>query len=437
MSKLRKTLSAPGLLAKIRTCFHRISDHRGDRSVIKLSDALMSGLAVFGLKCASLLQFDKDRQDPTIAHNLQALYGVNQVPCDSQMREILDGVESRHLRPAFKAVFAQVQRGKGLEAYAYLDGHYLLSVDGTGYFSSQTIHCEQCCVKKKRNGQIEYYHQLLGAALVHPDQRAVIPLAPEPITHQDGQTKNDCERNAAKRLLPDVRREHPHLPLIVLEDALAANAPHIKLLKAQDMRFILGVKPGDHKALFQAIETRRQADALEEWAFTDDAQVTHQFRFTNHIALNLQHPDLLINFLEYWEIRPDKTLHFTWITDLLLSVENVFDIQRGGRARWKIENETFNTLKNQGYHLEHNFGHGTQYLANNFALLMMLAFLIDQVQQLCCPLFQHALKKQDGKIYLWRKMHAFFTAFYISSWEQFFAALIQGQARAVLIPDTS
>jgi len=393
----------------------------------------MSGIAVFGLKCASLLQFDQHRQDPIIAHNLQTLYGVKQIPCDTQMREIIDGVQTRYLRPAFKVVFSQLQRGKGLEAYAYVNGHYLLSVDGTGFFSSQTLHCEQCCEKKKRNGQITYYHQLLGAAIVHPDKREVIPLAPEPITLQDGQTKNDCERNAAKRLLPDVRREHPHLPLIVVEDALSANAPHIEMLKKLDMRFILGVKPGDHKALFEEVQAR----ALDHQEFVDESNVTHRFVYTNHIALNQQHPNCLVNFLEYWQITPEKTLHFTWITDLLLTKDNVFDIQKGGRARWKIENETFNTLKNQGYNLEHNFGHGQQYLANNFAVLMMLTFLIDQVQQICCPLFQQALEKQERKLYLWNSMRAFFRCFYISCWEQFFAALIKGHTPADLVPDTS
>lgn len=234
-----------------------------------------------------------------------------------------------------------------------------------------------------------------------------------------------------------MRRDHPHLPLIVIEDALSANAPHIELLKKLDMRFILGVKPGDHQALFEAVEARARNHQVEEWEFVDASQTTHRFRFTNQIALNQQHPDLLINFLEYWEIRPEKTLHFTWITDLLLTQENVFSIQRGGRARWKIENETFNTLKNQGYNLAHNYGHGQKYLANNFSLLMMLAFLIDQVQQLCCPLFQQALEKQERKRYLWNKMRAFFIAFYISGWEQFFAALIKGHAPTDLIPDTS
>ena len=166
VEKLRKTLSAPGLLGTIRGRFYRIPDHRTDRCSIRLVDALMSGVAVFGLKCPSLLQFDRHRQDPVIAHNLHTLYGVKQTPCDTQMREILDGVDPIHLRPAFKAVFSQVQRGKALEAYAYLDGYYLMSVDGTGYFSSSSIHCDQCCVKNHRNGQVTYYHQMLSAAIL-------------------------------------------------------------------------------------------------------------------------------------------------------------------------------------------------------------------------------------------------------------------------------
>ena len=88
-------------------------------------------------------------------------------------------------------------------------GDYLLSLDGTGYFSSKKIHCAQCAEKHHHDGTITYYHQMLGAVLVHPDHKEVFPLAPEPILKQDGAKKNDCERNAAKRLLEDLRRVHP------------------------------------------------------------------------------------------------------------------------------------------------------------------------------------------------------------------------------------
>ncbi len=437
MGAFRKGLSAPGLLATLGHRFGAIRDARAGTPTIPLRDALLSGLAVFGLKCPSLLQFDQQRQDPAVAHNLRTLYGVNQVPCDSQLREILDGVDPRTLRPAFKALFAQLQRGKVLEAYQYQGGYYLVSVDGTGFFSSTTIHCDHCCVKKDRAGEETYYHQLLAAVIVHPDHREVFPLAPEPITRQDGDTKNDCERNAAKRLLADLRREHPHLPLIVVEDALSANAPHLQLLKELKMRFILGVKPGDHAALFAQVEQRAGQQPLEEYTRTDAAGVRHRFRWAKGVPLNQQHPELTVNFLEYWEERPKNTLHFTWITDFPLSTDTVFELMRGGRARWKIENETLNTLKNQDYHFEHNFGHGYQHLATNFSLLMMLAFLVDQIQAHCCAFFQQAWQASHSKIRLWARMRAFFTDFYIASWKQFFTALIHGPALYEILPDSS
>lgn len=437
MGKLRKKLSAPGLLGTVRKSFRSILDARREGSPIPLADALMSGLAVFSLKYPSLLQFDRQRSNPAEAHNLRTLYGVEQAPCDTQMRELLDAVDPSSLRPAFKAIFSSVQRGKVLESYTYLDGQYLLLVDGTGFFSSNTIHCEQCCVKKNRAGESTYYHQLLGAVITHPDHREVIPLAPEPITRQDGETKNDCERNAAKRLLPAIRRDHPHLKLIVVEDGLAANAPHIQLLQTLNMRFILGVKPGDHAALFEQVEERVRQHQVSEHTVTDAEGVTHRFRWVHDVPLNQQHPDLRVNFLDYWEERKGKTRHFTWITDLPISTDKVFALMRGGRARWRIENETFNTLKNQGYHFEHNFGHGHRYLASNFCLLMMLAFAIDQIQTRCCAFFQQAWHAQQAKTYLWEKMRAFFTSFYIRDWEQFFAALLHGPILYDLVPDTS
>ena len=110
--------------------------------------------------------------------------------------------------------------------------------------------CFAKIVVKNITQQVSYYHYMLGVVLLHPDRREVIPLAPEPIVKSDGNTKNDCERNAAKRLLADIRREHPHLKIIITEDSLASNGPHIRLLKELNMRFILGVKPTDHTFLF-------------------------------------------------------------------------------------------------------------------------------------------------------------------------------------------
>ena len=307
----RKTLSAPGLLRVARACFGRVEDTVAGRG-LNLTDCLMSGLTIFGLKYASLPHFDQDaRRDELIRSNLGSLYGIGRAPSDTALRERLDEVDPKSLRRAFKRLFGVLRRGKGLEDFTYL-GHYLLSVDGTGYFSSSSVHCENCCEKHHRDGRTTYYHRLLGAVRVHPRRREVFPLAPEPIVKADGQKKNDCERNAAKRLLRDVRREHPHLKLIVVEDSLASNGPHIELLKELDMRFVLGAKRGDHAHLFQWVGTPRATPAFE----TVDADgARHRFRYLNGAPPSDAHFELEANFLEYWEKRPNgKEQHFSWVT---------------------------------------------------------------------------------------------------------------------------
>src|SRR5712692_8035787 len=180
--KGRKHLSADALFRLVRSGFANIPDPRTAEVDISLTDALMSGFAMFSLKAPSLLAFDKERAEG----NVHTIYGILRVPCDTSMREILDPLSPTWLRPVFKSVFRQLQRGKALEAMVFLDGHYVLALEGTGYFSSKTIHCAFCLQRDHRNGTITYAHQLLGAAIIHPDQRAVIPLMPEPIMHRDG-----------------------------------------------------------------------------------------------------------------------------------------------------------------------------------------------------------------------------------------------------------
>lgn len=398
-----------------------------------MSDCLMSGLALFSLKYPSLLKFDNDRADDIIQHNLRSLYGIRNVPCDTYLRERLDQMPPRLLRKTFSTLFAQLQRGNELTPFQFMDDHYLLSVDGTGYFSSHQVHCEQCCIKNHRDGSKTYYHQLLGAALVHPNHSHVLPFAPEPILKQDGNKKNDCEREASKRLLTDLRREHPHLKLIVIEDGLASNGPHIQLLTSLDMRFILGAKPKDHTFLFDWVE-----NSTVQWhELTDEKGHHHRFKFINRVPLNDSHFDCEVNFLEYWETTPKgKVIHFTWVTDLELTPSTIYTIMRGARARWRIENETFNTLKNQGYHFEHNFGHGENHLATIMAYLMLLAFLIDQIQGLCCQLFKEAVIKAKSRSRFWEKLRAKFTDFLVGTWEDMYLSYLH-PPKISLIPDTS
>ena len=225
---VRKSLCADTLISDIHRCFQKIPDPRNlpDRVSISFTDVLMSGLAVFGLKFPSLLKYDQNRH--TLDHNLLSLYHIKQPPSDTYMRERLDELDPRFIRPVFKKMFAKLQRGKCLEEFEFLEGYYLLSLDGTGEFSSSNVCCPQCCKKEHKDGSVTYYHQMLGACIVHPDQSNVIPLCPEIIQNGDGSAKNDCERNAAKRFIEHFKREHPHLKVIILGDGIASNAPYIR-----------------------------------------------------------------------------------------------------------------------------------------------------------------------------------------------------------------
>jgi hypothetical protein len=222
-------------------------------------------------------------------------------------------------------------------------------------------------------------------------------------------------------------QDHPHLKFIVTEDSLSSNAPHIETLRDHDLRYILGVKEGDHAYLFQQVKAAEQAGRITYYERHERAAgLVHRFRFVNDMPLNASQAHVRVNFIEYWEIGAAKVQHFSWVTDLRVSQRNVYHLMRGGRARWKIENETFNTLKNQGYNFEHNYGHGEQHLSVVFAMLMMLAFLVDQAQQLCCALFQAVWAKLGSKRLLWERMRALFYAYALASMRQLFETLLYG-----------
>jgi len=425
-TKLRKHLNADALFKKLHDDFSKVSDFRQGDVKISMADALMSGFAMFSLKDPSLLAFDERRGTEK---NLNSIYHINKIPSDTQMRAILDEVIINDLRSAFKVPIRQLQRGKALEQMKYFEGCYLLSLDGTGFFSSNKLSSDICLKKvKKKTGKTSYYMQMLGASIVHPDFKEVIPLTPELIVKQDGDTKNDCERNAAKRFFEKLRKDHPHLPLIIIEDGLSSNAPHIKEAQKYNLHYILGAKESDHTFLFEQVQMAKNEGQTTEFEISDkeNSEMIHRFSFVNQVPLNSSNQDVLVNFIEYWEVTPKKTQHFSWVTDFTVTKKNVCQLMRGGRARWKIENETFNTLKNQGYHFEHNYGLGKKYLSANFAMLMMLAFLVDQTQQLSCKLFQAVWEKSKSKRALWERMRSLFKEFEFESMEMLYHAILYG-----------
>lgn len=387
-------------------------------------DCLMSGLALFSLKCSSLLKFDQSRAEPILLKNLQTVFEIKNVPCDTQLRDRLDEITPEVCRGAFSKLFALVQRNKHLEKFTFFKDHYLISIDGSGIFESSTVHCSNCCQKNHRNGTTSYYHQMVSAALVHPDQKTVYPFPPEPIMQQDGTQKNDCERNAIKRWLSYFRKEHPHLKAVILADGLSSNAPFIEILREKKLKFILVCNESDHKFLTEQV-ARPDPNGMRSCEKTHKG-IKRVYSYMNNVSINKDNPECRVNVVRFSEtkIHPktkkSTTTRWMWVTDLSVNLDNIEEFVKGARARWKIENETFNTLKNQGYQFEHNFGHGKKHLTSVFASLMFLAFFIDQCMQHLNVRFQDALKKFGSKKGLWEQVLAAFYIFEIPDFDSLY-----------------
>jgi len=423
-AQLQQSLTFDELMRFLDEQFQTFPDQRiGNAVNYKLSDVLKAAFAMFSLKSPSLLDFKtQTTAEEKNLHNIYRIEGA--IPSDNQMRGILDLIDPQLLRPLFRACFERLSAAGLIREYEYRDKHVIVSADGVEHFSSTKAHCSNCTMREHRNGEISYHHSGLAAVIAHPEQKEVIPLDFEPILNQDGAQKNDCELNAAKRLCTALRERYPDLKIILVEDALYANAPHIRQITGYGWNYILNVKPDSHKSLEKQFAGRLSRGDVKELRLTDEQGLQHYFAWTNNLTLNDSVIDVSVNYLLYEQTDKDgKVTRWSWITNLPLTQRAVAKVMRAGRARWKIENETFNTLKNQGYHFEHNYGHGTNHLATVLALLMFLAFTIDQIQQRCCRFFRALHQGLRTKVKLWAAIQHLFSVLVFKSMEALYRHL--------------
>jgi len=409
----------------------RIADHR-DRERIdhELQDVCMSALAMFCFQDPSLLAFQKRTQAPVLAQNLKNMWHIQSVPSDSQMRTVMDEIDSGEFEGLFATFFRLLQRGRHLEQYRALGRYYLCVMDGSEYFSSESLACPSCLrkkVKKKGGDTLQFSHQIVEAAIIHPRLSTVIPLAPEAVKNTDGTDKQDCETNAGKRLLGKIRKTHPKLPLIIIADSLYSKQPMIEALIAHDMRYVLAAKPDDHKILMEWVNELRLLNEVMHMEYEDHQGRTHVYEWVNEVPLNGKKDSPLVNYFEYWMKRSGKTVyHNSWVTDLPIDDDCIEELVRIGRSRWMIENEVFNTVKNHGYHIEHNYGHGVKNLSMNFFLLNMLAFFLHQIFELTDRTYQWLRKKLGSKKNLWDHVRIFCCAIVFPDWEDLLKEIAHG-----------
>jgi len=405
--KRQQKLTFDSLMQTLSEAFARLPDHRRSNASYPLADVLRSAFAMFSLKSPSLLSFrEQTRQE---RRNLRAIYHLTNIPADTQLRAALDPVSPAPLRALFATLFELLREAGVVKEYRYLKRHLIVAIDGVEHFSSTKVHCAHCTTRTHRDGATSYHHSGLAAVWLHPDHEEVFPLDSEPILNPDGVQKNDCERTAAKRLCTALHERYSGLPILLVEDALYANAPHLRQIIGYGWSYVLNVKPDSHQSLVKQFAGRRESGQVSELRRADAAGVEHYFAWTSGLCLCESAVDVRVNYLFYEQTdKKGRVTRWTWITNLPLSARTVEQVMRAGRSRWQIENETFNTLKNQGYHFEHNYGHGTQNLATVLAVLMFLASTVDQIQQRCWELFRRVRAGLRTKAKLWESLRSLF-----------------------------
>jgi hypothetical protein len=309
----------------------------------------------------------------------------------------------------------------------------MCSIDGTQYYSSKKIHCDHCLHKEHKTGEKTYSHSVLQGAIMHPDKKQVIPVMPEAIQNSDGNNtisaskeKQDCETKAAKRFIDRLKSTYPRQKFLICGDGLMSHQPLIKEVMAKGMHYIFVCKPGDHKYLFEWLNDFSELPSLE---IKDKKDQTHQYRWQNKVPLHGQSDTILVNYFEHKVVNAQgkTTSTYSWVTDIEMSDKNIIKMSKAGRCRWKIENECFNTLKNQGYCIKHNYGHGKQNLSYNMYLITLLAFYFHQIFELTDKVYQSCRKKFGSKSHLWEKLRGAIYFFIFNSWETLLTYLLEPQ----------
>jgi hypothetical protein len=267
-----------------------------------------------------------------------------------------------------------------------------IALDGTEHFCSRRIHCPRCSTRKRSDGGTEYFHAFLGASIVAPAHQQVLPLPPEFIVPQDGAEKQDCERNAAKRWLARHGPAAAHLRPVFLGDDLFACQPIAAAVQQAGGNFIFTCKPASHRTI---TEYRNGAEPEEHRQTTviRGKRTTTIYRWLSAVPMRATDDALIVNWfsIEILNAKRKRTYYNSFVTDLPVTAGTIAALAACGRARWKIENETFNVLKTNGYNLEHNFGHGKETLASVLVTLNLLAFALHTTARLAVLAWREAV----------------------------------------------
>ena len=399
---------------------------RGDD--YKMADIGLSAFSIFFMGSPSFLAHQRALAEGHGQSNCETLFGMSAIPSDNYVRLMLDGAAPA----AFDGLFFKAIEAAGpLTPFQCLNGRVLITLDGTEHFCSRRIKCRQCSTRRRSDGGTEYFHTFLGASLVAPGHKQVLPLPPEFIVPRDGAEKQDCERNAAKRWLARHSAAVGHLRPVYLGDDLFACQPIVAAIQDAGGNFILTCKPASHQTITEYLHGAE----LQEHRQTickRGKRTTIVYRWLTAVPLRATEDAIAVNWfsIEIFNDKGKRTYHNSFVTDLAVSADTVAELAACGRARWKIENETFNVLKTGGYNLEHSFGHGKQTLANVLVALNLLAFAFHTAAYLTVLAWRAAVVARGPKYRFFEHLRTITTYVVFQHWDH----LLHSIAAAAIRP---
>lgn len=373
------------LLSEFRQLAREFPDQRtGQNTSYTIEDAALGAFSVFFTQSPSFLSHQTIMTEAKGKSNTQTLFAMQAIPTDNHIRNLLDIVPPQQIFPMFNKVFTALNEQGYLQGFRAVHDQLLIALDGTQYHSSNNIHCKNCTVTEHKNGQTTYSHTVVTPVIVAPDCNRVIPLEPEFITPQDGHKKQDCETAAAKRWITEYAERYKDLNVTLLGDDLYSRQPLCEQIIAAGLSFIFVCKPQSHITLYDwlsGLDKSQAVQTLEIERRKGKRREKESYRFINQLPLRDGDDALMVNWCELTTTDQDGKVIYknAFISNHHINTNNVVELARAGRARWKVENENNNTLKTQGYHFTHNFGHGQQYLSSLLASFNLLAFLFHTV----------------------------------------------------------
>jgi hypothetical protein len=426
-------LRLDAMIKRIKQSFEEFYDARtGKNTRYDMVDAGMGAFSVFFTQSPSFLAYQTDMQQKKGKSNAESLFGMEQIPCDNQIREMLDAVAPTSVASVFRDIYRRLDQVGVLKEYRSHANSLLIALDGTEFFSSKKIHCEQCSTRELSNGKINYHHNVLTPVVVQPGNARVIALEPEYIVPQDGKEKQDCEIEAGKRWLSKNGDFYAQQIATLLGDDLYSRQPFVLALKDKKLHFILVCKPDSHEALYATVDFLAANGVLashQKRHWTGKYAEIYTYRYANKLPLRGDPEAIEVNWCELIITREDtgeQLYKNAFITDFSVLETTVEAIARDGRTRWKVENENNNVLKTKGYHLEHNFGHGSQHLASLLLSLNLLAFLFHTVLDLVDERYRqirHALRTRQK---FFQHIETLLCYHIFPSWEDLFAFMHTG-----------